>query len=172
MRRRLLLVFSVFSFFAVAAFALPLLRSTAAERTQRFVLSRTADIDRFAVLAQQSDPEAAVQLEQEISAYHELYGEGVVVVDRAGHPNVEVGLRIEDPGVPGAVDGALRDEPAARPGRLGPNSVEPILFARPIRIGTKVGGAVVLRAFPMTAAADIAVAWLVVLGARRARPRR
>jgi signal transduction histidine kinase len=163
MRRRLLAVLSAFSLLAVAAFALPLLTSTAAERTQRFVLSRTADLDRFAMLAQQSDAEADVQLVQEIRAYRELYGEGVVVVDRAGGPQVEVGLHAGDPGVSAAVDGALRNQPVARPDRLGPGSDDPILFARPIGIGTEVGGAVVLRASPAAAAADIAAAWVVVL---------
>jgi signal transduction histidine kinase len=164
MRRRLLLVLSVFSVVAVAAFAMPLLDSTAAERTQRFVLARTADLDRFAAYAQQvGDPEEAAALEQEVRAHSSLYGEGVVVVDRAGRPVVEAGLDVDDPGVLGAVDAALRNQPAARPGRLGPLSVEPILFARPVGTGTRVGGAVVLRASTAAAASDIAVAWLVVL---------
>jgi signal transduction histidine kinase len=163
MRRRLLMVLSLLSLIAVAAFAVPLLVSTAAERTERLVLSRTADLDRFSVLAQQSDPETGVLLAQEIRAYWELYREGVVVVDRTGRARIGIGLRTRDPGVRAAVDAALRNQPAARPERLWPFSAEPVLFARPIGIGTQVGGAVVVRASPAAAAADIAVAWLAVL---------
>jgi signal transduction histidine kinase len=162
-RRRLLLVLSAFSLATVAAFALPLLDSTAAERTQRFVLARTADLDRFAAYAQQADAETATVLEDEVRAHSALYGEGVVVVDRGGRPIVEAGLDVDDPGVLAAVDAALRNQPAARPERLGPWSGEPILFARPVGTGTQVGGAVVLRASPAEAAADIATAWTTIL---------
>ncbi len=164
MRRRLLLVLSLFSLAAVTAFALPLLASTAAERTQRFVLARTADLDRFAAYAQQAaDPQEAAVLADEVRAHADLYGEGVVVVDQAGRPLVEAGLDERDPGVLGAVDAALRNQPAARPERLGPGSDEPILFSRPVGTGTQVGGAVVLRASPAAAAADITTSWLAIL---------
>jgi signal transduction histidine kinase len=162
-RRRLLLVLSAFSVATVAAFALPLLDSTAAERTQRFVLARTADIDRFAAYAQQADQETGTVLAEEVRAHSRLYGEGVVVVDRARRPIVEAGLDVDDPGVLAAVDAALRNQPAARPQRLGPGSDEPVLFARPVGTGTQVGGAVVLRASPAGAAADIATAWTAIL---------
>lgn len=164
MRRRLLLVLSLFSLTAVTAFALPLLNSTAAERTQRFVLARSADLDRFAAYAQQvADPQEAAVLAEEVHAHADLYGEGVLVVDQAARPLVEAGLRVQDPGVLAAVDAALRNQPAARPERLGPGSTDPILFSRPVGTGTQVGGAVVLRASPVAAAADIATSWLVVL---------
>lgn len=169
MRRRLLLVLSVFSVVAVASFALPLLGSTAAERTQRFVLARAADLDRFAAIAQQSiaqdtaEPEAAAELAQEVRAHEALYGEGIVVVDGAGRAVVQSGLRGTDPGVAAAVDAALRNQPAAQPERLSPWSDEPILLSRPVGTGTQVGGAVVLRASPAAAAADIALGWLLVL---------
>ncbi|WP_232665051.1 sensor histidine kinase [Pseudonocardia sp. TRM90224] len=161
MRFRLLLVLSAFSVAAVAAFALPLLGSTAAERTQRFVLERTADMDRFAALAQQ--PAGSGTLTREVQAYTELYGEGVVVVDRTGSPIVESGLRAVEPGVAAAIDAALRNQPANRPDRLGPWSTEPLLLSRPVGTGTQVGGAVVLRASPAAAATDIAASWTVVL---------
>ncbi|MEJ3657703.1 HAMP domain-containing sensor histidine kinase [Actinomycetes bacterium KLBMP 9759] len=161
MRFRLLLVLSAFSVAAVAAFALPLLGSTAAERTQRFVLERTADVDRFAALAQQ--PSGSGTLRREVQAYTALYGEGVVVVDRTGSPVVESGLRAAEPGVAAAIDAALRNQPANRPDRLGPWSTEPLLLSRPVGTGTQVGGAVVLRASPAAAATDIAASWTVVL---------
>ncbi len=164
MRRRLLVVLSAFALAAVAGFAVPLLQSTAAGRTQEFVLTRAGDLDRFAALAQQATgPAGAGTLAQEVQAHHAVYGEGVAVVDRAGRPIVEAGLRADDPAVAAAVDAALRNQPAARPDGLRPWSADPILFARPIGTGTQVGGAVVLRAEPAAAAADIATAWAAVL---------
>lgn len=164
MRRRLLLVLSVFSVVAVAAFALPLLASTAAERTQRFVLTRTADLDRLAAYAQQAaDPDAVAVLEQEVRAHHAVYGEEILVIDRAGRPIVGAGLGLDEPGVLAAVDAALRNQPVARPEPVWPWSDDPVLFARPIGTGTRVDGAVVMRASTAAAAADIAAAWLLVL---------
>jgi signal transduction histidine kinase len=163
-RRRLLVVLSAFALAAVAGFAVPLLDATAAGRTQEFVLARTGDLDRFAALAQQAGgPAGADTLAQEVQAHHAVYGEGVVVVDRSGRAMVEAGLRADEPAVVAAVDAALRNQPAARPERLRPWSTEPILLARPIGTGTQVGGAVVLRAEPAAAAADIGAAWAVVL---------
>jgi signal transduction histidine kinase len=163
-RRRLLIVLSAFALAAVAGFAVPLLDATAAGRTQEFVLARTGDLDRFAALAQQAGgPAGADTLAQEVQAHHAVYGEGVVVVDRSGRAMVEAGLRADEPAVVAAVDAALRNQPAARPERLRPWSTEPILLARPIGTGTQVGGAVVLRAEPAAAAADIGAAWAVVL---------
>ncbi|TWF79111.1 signal transduction histidine kinase [Pseudonocardia hierapolitana] len=164
MRRRLLVVLSAFALAAVAGFAVPLLQSTAAGRTQEFVLTRAGDLDRFAALAQQATgPAGAGTLAQEVQAHQSVYGEGVAVVDRSGRAIVEAGLRADDPAVVAAVDAALRNQPAARPVGLRPWSTGPILLARPIGTGTQVGGAVVLRAEPAAAAADIATAWTAVL---------
>ncbi|OZM83314.1 HAMP domain-containing sensor histidine kinase [Pseudonocardia sp. MH-G8] len=164
MRRRLLIVLSGFALAAVAGFAVPLLESTAAGRTQEFVLVRTTDLDRFAALAQQATgPSGADALAQEVQAHHVVYGEGVVVVDRAARPIVEAGLRADDPAVAAAADAALRNQPTAHPERLRPWSRTPILLARPIGTGTQAGGAVVLRAEPIAAASDIATSWAVIL---------
>jgi signal transduction histidine kinase len=164
MRRRLLIVLSAFALAAVTGFALPLLASIAAERTQEFVLVRTADLDRFAALAQQATgPAGADALAQEVQAHHLVYGEGVVVVDSSGRAVVEAGLRADEPAVVAAADAALRNQPTARPARLLPWSDEEILLARPIGTGTQAGGAVVLRAEPAAAAADIAASWSAVL---------
>jgi signal transduction histidine kinase len=163
-RRRLLVVLSAFALAAVAGFAVPLLQSTSAGRTQAFVLTRVGDLDRFAALAQQATgPAGGEALAQEVQAHHTVYGEGVVVVDRSGRPVVEAGLRADEPAVVAAVDAALRNQPAARPERLRPWSTEAILLARPVGTGTQVGGAVVLRAEPRAAAADVTAAWTVVL---------
>src|SRR5918912_1325845 len=51
-RSRLLMVLLTFAAVAVTGFAWPLLSSTAAERTQRWLIDRSTALDRFAVLAQ------------------------------------------------------------------------------------------------------------------------
>ncbi|MFD1152407.1 sensor histidine kinase, partial [Saccharothrix hoggarensis] len=112
MRRRLLLVLLSFSAAAVAAFAVPLLSFTAAERTQRFVLTRTADLDRFAALAQQAETTGDnAALADEVAAYFELYGEPVVVVDARRAPVARAGLTADDPALAPVLDAALRNQP-------------------------------------------------------------
>ncbi|GAA3462914.1 HAMP domain-containing sensor histidine kinase [Saccharothrix longispora] len=165
MRRRLLLVLLLFSAAAVAGFAVPLLATTSAERTQRFVLSRTADLDRFAVLAQHAattGDDAA--LEDEVRAYVALYGEPVVVVDAGRRPVAQAGMSAGDPLFAQALDAALRNQPAPSVPTLTPWSSGHVVFARPVGTGTRVAGAVVLRASVDRAAADVTTRWLWVLG--------
>lgn len=163
MRRRVLLVLSVFSILAVAGFGLPLLDNLAVGRTQQWVLVRTADLDRFARLA---EGDRDVLLKQAAQRHRELYGEDVLVVDQSGRAVVSAGLTRSSPGVAAAVDAALRNLPVAYPQRLSPWSRSPVLLGRPVGTGTRAAGAVVVRADPTRAAADIGRAWLVVfLGA-------
>ncbi|SDD10072.1 sensor histidine kinase [Actinokineospora iranica] len=159
MRRRLLLVLLGLSLAALTGFAVPLLASTSAERTQRFAISRTADIDRFAELAGSSRDRLAA----EVRAYVELYRDAVVVVDARHTPLVEAGLRAEDPSARAALDAALRNQPAAPPADLRPWSSGTMLFARPIGSGTRVSGAVLIRASVDRAAADVAAQWSLIL---------
>lgn len=165
MRTRLLVVLLLLSAAAVAGFAWPLLGSTAAGRTQELVISRTAEIDRFAALAQQAEDSGDLgQLAAEVKAYTDLYGEPVLVVDARKRQVVSTGLDPRDVG--SLIDGALRNQPSPVPEELRPWSRADMLLARPIGAGTRVAGAVVLRASVSAAAADIAHDWLlIVLGA-------
>ncbi|SMC60486.1 sensor histidine kinase [Kibdelosporangium aridum] len=166
MRTRLLVVLLLMSAAAIAGFAWPLLGSTAASRTQELLISRTAELDRFAVLAQHADDTGDTsQLSNEIRAYSELYGEPVLVVDARKRQVVATGgLRAED--VLPLIDGALRNQPGPAPPQLRPWSSDPLLLARPVGAGTRVAGAVVMRASVTAAAADVAHDWLlIVLGA-------
>ncbi|SFQ56330.1 Signal transduction histidine kinase [Amycolatopsis arida] len=164
MRARLLLVLVAFALATVAAFAAPLLASTAEQRTQELVIARLADLDRFAVLAQQAvDSGAAAALVADVERYTELYDEGVAVVDAARSPLVQAGLSVADPAVRARVEGALRNQPSPHPPALRPWSTEPVLFARPVGTGTRVSGAVVLRASVAPAARDVAVGWGSIL---------
>ncbi|GDY28623.1 sensor histidine kinase [Gandjariella thermophila] len=165
MRTRLLLVLLGFATAAVAGFVWPLLMVTAEKRTQQLVISRTADLDRFAVLAQQAATSGdAGQLRDEVTRYAELYGEPVVVVDARRHPVVESGgMRADDPALAPLVDGALRNQPARPISAVRPWSTGDVLLARPAGTGTRVDGAVVLRASVRAAAADVARGWAEVL---------
>lgn len=167
MRRRLLVVLLAFSALAVAAFAWPLLTSTAAGRTQRFLLTRTADLNRIAEIAQQAlldgDP---TELTAEMDAYHDLYGDGMLVADTKGSTFVTAGLGIADPGVAEVVDHTRRIQPATLDGDLRPWSTEAVLLSVRIGTDTSVDGVVVLRSSVRAAAADIGMAWLrIVAGA-------
>jgi len=164
-RRRLLLVLLLFSAAAVAGFAAPLLSATAAERTQRFVIGRTADLDRFAALAQQVGAGGdRAALADEVAAYVDLYGEPVVVVDARRQPVAQAGTTADDPALAGVLDAALRNQPVPAVPTLTPWASGSVVFARPVGTGTRVAGAVVLRASVDRAAADVARRWLWVLG--------
>ncbi|MEV0677600.1 HAMP domain-containing sensor histidine kinase [Actinosynnema sp. NPDC050436] len=164
MRRRLLLVLLLFSAAAVTAFAVPLLASTATERTQRFVIDRTSGLDRFAALAQQADTTGdAAALADEVAAYVRLYGEPVLVVDARRRPVAQAGIAADDPDLADVLDAALRNQPAPTVPVVTPWSSGTVVFARPVGTGTRVAGAVVLRASVDRAASDVARRWLWVL---------
>ncbi|GAB3574615.1 HAMP domain-containing sensor histidine kinase [Amycolatopsis endophytica] len=165
MRTRVLAVLLAFVVLATAGFALPLLSVTATERTQQLLIARTADLDRFAALADQAmaadDPSALLA---EVTRYTELYGEGIVVVTVRRTPVAETGgLRAADPEVAALVDAALRNQPSRPAATVRPWSRDPVLLARPAGTGTKVSGAVVLRASVTAAADDVRRSWIAVL---------
>jgi signal transduction histidine kinase len=161
-RRRLLLILVVFALGAVAAFAVPLLRSTAAQRTQQLVISRTADLDWFAALAQQAiDSHDDRALTAAARRYTALYGEAVVVVTAHRTPLVQTG-GVTAADVRGLVAAAIRNQPLPAPTTIRPWSQDPMLFARSVGTATRVTGAVVLRASVAAAAADVAARWSMV----------
>ncbi|MEV6904935.1 HAMP domain-containing sensor histidine kinase [Amycolatopsis sp. NPDC051372] len=164
MRTRLLVVLVALALLVVAAFAVPLLASTAEQRTQQLVISRSSDVDRFGVLAQQAvDTHDPAALDAEAERYSELYGEAVVVVDAQRTPLVQTGgLTAAAPEVRALVEATMRNEPAPRVERLSPWSAGPVLFARPVGSGTRVAGVVVLRASVAVAAADVAARWSAI----------
>lgn len=165
MRTRVLTVVLAFAVLAVAGFAVPLLGVTASQRTQQLVAARTADLDRFAGLAQQAAVSGdTAALTAEVTRYTELYGEAVVVVDARRAPVVQTGgMRATDPAVARLVDAALRNQRVSPGGTLRPWSRADKLLARPVGTGTRVSGAVVLRASVRAAADDIALRWALVL---------
>ncbi|MFJ2111440.1 ATP-binding protein [Streptomyces sp. NPDC087850] len=165
MRQRMLVVLMVFVTLAVASFAVPLLASTAGERTQELTHARGADLDRFATLADRAtvtgDTSTVIS---EVSRYTELYGEALVIVDARRDPVVQTGgLRAGDPAVARLLDNALRNQAAPPIPALRPWSQGYVMMARPIGTGIQVTGAVVLRVSVRAAAADVARSWAIGL---------
>ncbi|GAA3570169.1 HAMP domain-containing sensor histidine kinase [Amycolatopsis ultiminotia] len=161
MRARLLAVLVTFALAGVAAFAVPLLSATADQRTQQLIISRSSDVERFVVLAQQAvDSGDLMALTAEARRYSWLYGDAVLVVDTQRVPLVQTGgLTAEDPSLQGLVEATLRNQPGPRVEQVTPWSDEPVLFTRPVGTGTRVSGVVVLRASATRAAADVGARW-------------
>ncbi|WP_234048349.1 sensor histidine kinase [Streptomyces liliifuscus] len=165
MRTRVQAALLLFVVIAVAAFAVPLLLFTASDRTQQLVLARSADLDRFASLMDQAAATGDTSaVTAEVRRYTQLYGESLVVTDTRRNPVVQTGgMRAADPAVARLLDAALRNQTAHPGGALRPWSRGHRMFAEPAGTGTRVSGAVVLRASVQTAADDITRRWAAVL---------
>jgi signal transduction histidine kinase len=162
-RRRVLAVLLVFAAVAVVAFAVPLALATGAGRTQALRLSREADATHFASLAGQSQaPGSATLLREEVARYHELYGEGVLIVDARGNLRAGAGLSPDDPGVASAITAGLRNQKQGISGSLTPWSADRVLSAVPVGTGAQVDGAVVLDVSTRAARESIRTSWLVI----------
>jgi len=106
-------------------------------------------------------------LADEATAYAELYGEGVLILDRRRRPIVAAGdIDPDDPGLRPLIDGALRNEPGQRLPQLRPWSAGHVVLTRPIGTDTQISGVVAVRVSVAAAAADVARGWtLILLGA-------
>ena len=167
MRNRVQAALLAFVVLAVAAFAVPLLVVTASDRTQELVLARSSDLDRFGSLMDQAATTGdTAALVAEARRYTRLYGEALVVTDARHRPVVETGgMRAADPAVSRLIDAALRNQTAHPKDTLTPWSRGHRMFAEPAGTGTRVSGAVVLRASVRAAADDITWRWAAVLAA-------
>ncbi|MCA2207036.1 sensor histidine kinase [Nocardia rosealba] len=163
MRRRLLIVLTVFAALAVLSFAVPLSLTAATSRTQQLVLGRSGDADRFATLADGAgSPDGVRALADEVNRYHELYGENVLVVDARGAPIVNAGVVVTDSRISAALAAARRNQRPQHQDRLTPWSAPVLLVARPVGTGVQVNGAVVIEASTAAARAAIARTWAVI----------
>ncbi len=121
MRRRVLAVLLVFATVAVVAFAVPLALATSAGRTAVLGANREADAHHFATLAvQMRAPGSTALLDEEVTRYHRLYDEGVLIVDARGAPRASADLTPTDPGVPEAITAGLRNQKQGIGGPLTP----------------------------------------------------
>ncbi|MBV6761792.1 sensor histidine kinase [Rhodococcus opacus] len=164
MRRRVLAVLLVFAAVAVVAFAVPLALATSAGRTQALRLSREADATHFASLAGQTQaPGSTTLLREEVARYHELYGEGVLIVDARGNVRAGAGLSPDDTDVAAAITAGLRNQKQGISGSLTPWSANRVLSAVPVGTGAQVDGAVVLDVSTRAARESIRTSWLVIV---------
>ncbi|MUL65682.1 two-component sensor histidine kinase [Mycobacterium sp. CBMA 234] len=141
---------------ATAALAVPLALTLADRRTNALHTERERQLATLAdIAATASAPDTEL-----VDRYHQVYGEGALIVDADGRTLATSGLAVTDPGVTTATERALSDAPAAPPTRIMPWDRRPMLAAKGIRRGGELVGAVVLVVNPTTAAHDVAVAWL------------
>jgi signal transduction histidine kinase len=163
LRSRLLLVLAILGAAVVIAFAFPLAASMADARTREFVLSRDADLQRFADLADGYARNGSPGLLlEEVGAYQGLYGEALAVVSTRGAAPYAVGTRLDDPAVSAAIGRALRNERSSGVDLLTPWSPGTVVFAKPIGTGAQVNGAVVIVASTESARNDILQRWAII----------
>jgi signal transduction histidine kinase len=164
MRWRLLIVLTLLGAVTVAAFAIPLGVSQAQSRTREFLLTRDADLQRFAALANSyvtNGPPGG--LFDEFRAYRDLYGEPIAVVSTRGAPPFAVDLDTNDPEVAGAVSRSLRNQQDTPVDFLTPWSSDRVVLAKTAGTDASINGAVVVSASTAQARADITRSWLFIL---------
>ncbi|MEN3299017.1 HAMP domain-containing sensor histidine kinase [Pseudonocardia sp.] len=165
MRARLLFVLTLVGLLVVTAFSVPLGLSMAESRTRAFVLSRNADLERFAALADAyvrgDDPGTVLG---ELQTYRDLYGEEVGVVSTRGAAPYPEDFDQTSRKVAEAVSRALRNQADPLAGVLTPWSPDDVVFAKATGTDAQITGAVVLVASSEAARSDIRRYWLLIAG--------
>jgi signal transduction histidine kinase len=164
-RARLLFVLTLVGLLVVTAFSVPLGLSMAESRTRAFVLSRNADLERFAALADAyvrgDDPGTVLG---ELQTYRDLYGEEVGVVSTRGAAPYPEDFDQTSRKVAEAVSRALRNQADPLAGVLTPWSPDDVVFAKATGTDAQITGAVVLVASSEAARSDIRRYWLLIAG--------
>jgi signal transduction histidine kinase len=164
-RARLLFVLTLVGLLVVTAFSVPLGLSMAESRTRAFVLSRNADLERFAALADAYvRGDAAGTVLGELQTYRDLYGEEVGVVSTRGAAPYPADFDQTSPEPADAVSRALRNQADPLAGVLTPWSPNDVVFAKATGTGAQITGAVVLVASSEAARSDIRRYWLLIAG--------
>ena len=155
---RVRVVLVVLSLLAIAALAFPLALSLADRRTATLASERDRQLGALAEAA--AVPEAPLQ--SLVDRYHDVYGEGLLIIDSDGRTLASHGLGISEPGVAAAANHALVDAPASRWGRIRPWDRGRLLATAGVRSDGELVGAVVVAVDPTAAARDVATGWLWV----------
>ena len=137
---RVRVVLVILSLLAIAALAVPLALSLADRRTGALAAERGRQLDALADSAAMRD----VPLELLVDRYHQVYGEGLLIVDSDGRTLAARGISHSDPGVATAVDHALVAAPASPLTRILPWDRRHVLSAEGVRRDGELVGAVVL----------------------------
>ena len=163
MRSRLLVVLTILGALTVIAFAVPLMLAQAESRTREFLLTRDADLQRFASLADSyvtGGPPGS--LFDELRAYRDLYGEPVAVVSTRSVDPFTVDLDLADPQVADAITRALRNQQDTPVDRLTPFADDRLVLVKTTGTDAHINGAIVVSASTAAARSDIARSWAFV----------
>jgi signal transduction histidine kinase len=145
----------VLSLLAIAALAVPLAWSSASRRTAALSEERGRQLSALA----DSAAVRGMPVQPLVDRYHEVYGEGVLIVDTDGQILAASGLNNAEPDVAAAADRALIDAPAPPWPRILPWRTDPVLTAAGVRRDGELVGAVVVAADTRAAARDVARGW-------------
>ncbi len=151
-------VLVVLALLATAALAVPLALSSAARRTAALAEERGRQITELADSA--AVPGAPMQ--PLVDRYHEVYREGVLIVDTDGQVLAARGLTTDESAVAAAANRALIDAPASPWPRILPWRTDQVLTTAGIRRDGELVGAVVVAVHTTVAARDVAHGWLWV----------
>lgn len=143
---------------AVTALAVPLGFALADRRTASLAAERERQLAALADAAAIPD----TPLQHLLDRYHDLYGEGVLVIDSDGRTVAGRGLSITDPGVATAAEHALVDAPASPWNTIWPWQQRPVLATAGVRRGAELVGAVVVAVDTSGTARGIAASWMWV----------
>lgn len=153
---RVRVVLVVLLLIAVAALAIPFGMSLSDRRTAALAAERDRQMSALADAAASPD----VPLQRLVDRYHEVYGEGLLVIDTDGAVLASRALDLNDPGVAVAANHALVDAPASTWGRILPWRTRGPVAAEGVRQDGELIGAVVVAVDTSAAARDIAYGWL------------
>ena len=153
---RVRFVLVVLALLATAALAVPLAWSSAARRTAALAEERGRQLTELA----DSAAVPGIPVQPLVDRYHEVYGEGVLIIDTGGQILAARGLTTDEPAATAAANRALIDAPASPWPRILPWHTDPVLAAAGIRRDGELVGAVVVAVNTTVAARDVARGWL------------
>jgi signal transduction histidine kinase len=155
---RVRIVLVVLSLLAVVALAIPLALTLANSRTATLAAERDRQLAALADAAAVPD----TPLQRLVDRYHQVYGEGLLVVDADEQAQASSGLGVSDPGVATAARNTLVDAPASQWAPIMPWDRRSLMATAGIRQDGELVGAVVLAVDSAAARRDIARSWLWV----------
>jgi signal transduction histidine kinase len=151
-------VLVVLSLLAIAALAIPLALSLADRRTAALAAERDRQLSALADAAALPD----APLQRLVDRYHQVYGEGLLIIDSDGRTLAARALGTTEPGVVSAANHALVDAPEPRWNRILPWHRKQVLAAEGVRRDGELVGAVVMAVDTTVAARDVTRGWLWV----------
>ncbi len=166
MRRRLAAIYVLLLAMVLAGLEVPLAITLASQQTQQMALDRLSYAVRFASLAEPAfrHPGDQRALQNELTAYHEVYGIATAVVSRDGRTLVSAGNlpSLADDEVESALERALAGEQVG-PGRvIWPWRTEPLVVTVPVGTGRDHVGAVITASPTNQVRSAVRDGWLML----------